>query len=352
MYSEVLKYVFWGNSILDYMMAGIILVGGFILIKIGLCYFIKRLKNFAGKTPSKIGEFFSSGVEKIGIPFLYLLIVYLSVKTLTFGPDMERGLNYFGLAIALIFSARLVIILIGYGLKMYFSKSGDDTTLERSIKGLLIITKILVWTGAIVFFLDNLGIKITAVIAGLGIGGIAIALAGQAILKDLFSYFSIIFDHPFKVGDFIIIDDYLGTIEYIGIKTTRIRSLGGEMLIFSNSDLTDSRLRNYKLMEKRRVAFRLGVVYQTSLEKLKEIPKIIENTIKNVKDTVFDRAHFFSYGDFSLIFEVVYYVVGPEYNKYMDIQQEINFCLKEEFGKKGIEFAYPTQTLYINKSAS
>ena len=141
----------------------------------------------------------------------------------------------------------------------------------------------------------------------------------------------------------------MGTIEHIGIKTTRIRSLGGEMLVFSNSDLIDSRLRNYQLMEKRRVLFRIGVTYETSLSKLKEIPKIIENIIKNTKDTVFDRAHFFSYGDFSLIFEVVYYVIGPDYNKYMDIRQEINFAIKEGFEKRGIEFAYPTQTLYMHK---
>ncbi|MDP2942472.1 MAG: mechanosensitive ion channel family protein, partial [Candidatus Omnitrophota bacterium] len=216
----------------------------------------------------------------------------------------------------------------------------------------LIVVKVLIWGGAIILFLDNLGFKISAIIAGLGIGGVAVALAAQAILKDLFSYFSIIFDQPFKIGDFIIVGDLMGTIEYIGIKTTRIRSLGGEMLIFSNSDLTDSRLRNYRLMEKRRVVFKLGVVYETSRERLKEIPKIIENSIKNVKDTMFDRAHFFSYGDFSLIFEIVYYVVGADYNKYMDIQQEINFAIKEEFERKGIEFAFPTQTLYVNKTES
>ena len=142
----------------------------------------------------------------------------------------------------------------------------------------------------------------------------------------------------------------MGTVEYIGIKTTRIRSLGGEQVIFSNTDLTDSLVRNYRLMEKRRVLFRIGVTYQTSLKQLKEIPKIIENIIKGTKDAAFDRAHFFSYGDFSLIFEVVYYVIGPDYNKYMDIQQEINFAIKEEFEKRGIEFAYPTQTLYLQKT--
>ena len=121
-------------------------------------------------------------------------------------------------------------------------------------------------------------------------------------------------------------------------------------MIFSNTDLTNSRVRNYKRMEKRRVAFKLGVTYQTSLNQLKEMPKIITDIIKSVDDTVFDRAHFFSYGDFSLIFEIVYYVLGSDYNKYMDIQQEINFKIKEEFDKHGIEFAYPTQTLHLTKS--
>ncbi|HPO45752.1 MAG TPA: mechanosensitive ion channel, partial [Spirochaetota bacterium] len=142
-----------------------------------------------------------------------------------------------------------------------------------------------------------------------------------------------------------------GTVEHIGIKTSRIRSLGGEQIIFSNTDLTDSRVRNYKLMEKRRVLFRFGVTYQTSSERLKEIPKIVENIIRNVKDTTFDRAHFFSYGDSSLIFEIVYYVLSPDYNKYMDIQQDINFAIKEDFDKRGIEFAYPTQTLYLRNAA-
>ena len=352
MYKEILNYVFWGNKVLDYLMVLAAILSGILIINIILRYLVKRLKKFAGGTASTIDDFFVNVIGRVGIPFLYLLIVYLCVKGLVFPPAFEKVLNYLVLVVVLIFSARFVIMLIGYGIKTFLAKRAGDEALGRSLNGILIITKILVWAGVIVFFLDNLGFEISAVIAGLGIGGVAVALAAQTILKDLFSYFSIIFDQPFKVGDFIIIDEYLGTIEYIGIKTTRIRSLGGEMLVFSNSDLTDSRLRNYKLMEKRRVVFKLGVVYQTPLKQLKEIPKIIENVINNVKDTVFDRAHFFSYGDFSLIFEIVYYVIGPDYNKYMNIQQEINFCIKEEFEKRGIEFAYPTQTLYVDKTNS
>jgi len=348
--NNVLNNVFWGNKVWDYLVAAAALMLSILIINIVLRCLIKRLKKFAEKTVFTIDDFLITVIEKVCIPFLYLFAVYVCLKALVFPPIIEKVLNYSGLAIILMFSARFIIMLIGYGLKTYLTKRGEDATLEKSLKGILIVVRILVWAGVLIFFLDNLGIEITAVVASLGIGGVAVALAAQAVLKDLFSYFSIIFDQPFKVGDFLIIDDYLGTIEYIGIKTTRIRSLGGEMLIFSNSDLTDSRVRNYKLMERRRVVFKLGVTYQTSLERLKEIPKIIENIVKTTKDTVFDRAHFFSYGDFSLIFEVVYYVLGADYNKYMDIQQEINFHIKEEFEKRGIEFAYPTQTLYINKT--
>jgi len=217
------------------------------------------------------------------------------------------------------------------------------------MRGIETFLKITIWTIAVIVLLDNFGIEVSALVAGLGIGGIAIALAAQNILGDLFSYFIIYFDKPFEIGDFLIIDDYLGSIENIGIKTTRIRSLGGEELIFSNTDLVNSRIRNYKRMRKRRVLFRFGVIYQTSLEQLKEIPSIITEIVKQISGATLDRAHFSSYGDFSLDFEVVYYVNGRDYNKYMDIQQEINFKIKEEFEKRGIEFAYPTQTLFLEK---
>ncbi|MFA5255225.1 MAG: mechanosensitive ion channel family protein [Candidatus Omnitrophota bacterium] len=350
MYTKILEQYFLGNRISDYLIACIMLLTGFVVINVGIRYLIKHVKRLSEKTATTIDDFLVSVFERLAVPFLYLIAFYASMKSLNFDPYFEKGLNYFCLAVIVVFAARLIIMLAKYVFKIYLTKNGYDASLEHSLQGILIVVKALVWGGAIIFFLDNLGFKISAVIAGLGIGGVAVALAAQTILKDLFSYFSIIFDQPFKVGDFIIIGDFMGSIEYVGIKTTRIRSLGGEMLVFSNSDLTDSRVRNYKLMEKRRVVFKLGVVYETPTGRLKEIPKIIENVIKNVKDAIFDRAHFFSYGDFSLIFEIVYYVAGPDYNKYMDIQQEINFAIKEEFEKRGIVFAYPTQTLYVNKA--
>jgi len=349
MIKELLNQTYWSNTLLNYLTSISSFVILVLFVKIFRYFVLTRLKKWAQATKTTIDDFIVDSIKKIVIPFGYFASFYISVNILTLKPVLRKSLNFLGAALITIFTARLLTNLIGYGFNLYLRTKSKNLSLERSLNGILRVIKFVVWALAIIFFLDNLGFKISTVIAGLGIGGIAIGLAAQAILKDLFSYFSILFDRPFEVGDFIIIGDYLGTVEYIGAKTTRIRSLGGEQLIFSNTDLTDSRIRNYKRMDKRRVVFRLGVTYQTTLKQLKEMPEIIKNVIKNINDTAFDRAHFFSYGDFSLIFEVVYYVIGSDYNKYMDIQQEINFGLKEEFEKRGIEFAYPTQTLFISK---
>jgi small-conductance mechanosensitive channel len=200
--------------------------------------------------------------------------------------------------------------------------------------------------------LDNIpGVEITTLIAGLGVGGIAVALALQNILGDLFASLSISLDKPFAIGDFIIVDNFLGSVENIGLKTTRIRSLGGEQLVFSNNDLLKSRIRNYKRMAQRRVPFSVGVTYQTPPEKLRKVPDIFKKQLEPFDDVHFDRAHFKAYGAYSLEFEFVYYVHTPDYNRYMDIQQAINLGLYEDFAAEGIEFAYPTQTLYIDRAA-
>lgn len=212
------------------------------------------------------------------------------------------------------------------------------------------IARVTIWSIVLLAVLDNLGVNITTMIAGLGVGGIAVALAAQSILGDLFASLSIVLDKPFVVGDFLIIGDFLGSVEKVGIKTTRLRSLSGEQLVFSNNDLLNSRIRNYGRMFERRVVFSIGVTYQTPADKLRSIPDILQKAVESRDDIRFDRAHFQKYGDFALIFEVVYYVLSADYNTYMDIQQEINLTIYEEFEASGIEFAYPTQTLYVSRS--
>jgi len=349
MFKEILELSFLSNRVLDYLIcAGVFLLSA-VAIKIFEWVILRRLKKWAKGTATTLDDFIVSIFERVITPFLYLGALYLSVQILTLGASVAKVINVIGIAVLTIFTVRIASLLITYGFETYSRKTRQGSAKDHSLKGILKVVKFILWSGAVIFFLDNLGFKISAVIAGLGIGGVAIALAAQAVLKDLFSYFSILFDRPFEVGDFIIVGDLLGTIEHIGIKTTRIRSLGGEQLVFSNSDLTNSRVRNYKRMQKRRVVFKLGVVYSTPLKTLKEMPQIIEKAIKSIKDTVFDRAHFSSYGDFNLVFEVVYYVLSSDYNKYMDTQQEINFLIKEEFEKRKIEFAFPTQTIHLNK---
>ncbi|MBM3245076.1 MAG: mechanosensitive ion channel family protein [Candidatus Omnitrophica bacterium] len=347
---NILEEVFFGNRIMDYLIALLTLLLSLLFVKVFIRALIKRLKKLAKKTTALFDDFLVTILEKIGLPALYISCFYVSAKVLKLPSGADSLINALEMVVITFFAARIIVMIAGWGINIYLAKKNQDPTLVRSLDGMLLAIKFLIWALAIIILLDNLGYKVSTLIAGLGIGGIAVAIAAQALLKDFFSYFSIVFDHPFKIGDFIIIGDFMGTVEYIGIKTTRIRSLGGEQLIFSNTDLTDSRVRNYKLMEKRRVLFRLGVTYQASLSQLKEIPRIIEHIIKNTQDTAFDRAHFFSYGDFSLIFEVVYFVLSPDYNKYMDIQQEINFAIKEQFEKRSIDFAYPTQTVYLHKA--
>lgn len=216
------------------------------------------------------------------------------------------------------------------------------------VRPLRAIAVFAIWIAGLLFLLDNLGFDITAVVAGLGIGGIAVALAAQALLGDLFSYFVILFDKPFELGDFLIFGDILGSVERIGVKTTRLRSLSGEQIIVSNSDLTSSRVRNYKRMESRRVVFRIGVVYGTSAEHLREIPSIIRSIVEREDTVRFDRAHFATYGDWSLQFEVVYIVASADYNLFMDVQERINLAIYDDFTAHGIEFAFPTQTIALN----
>jgi small-conductance mechanosensitive channel len=188
---------------------------------------------------------------------------------------------------------------------------------------------------------------ISAFVASLGIGGIAVALALQNVLGDLFASLSILLDKPFVIGDFIVVGDMAGTVESVGLKTTRIRSLSGEQLIFSNSDLLGSRVRNFKRMEERRVAFEIGVVYGTSSEALREIPELVRKAVESQENARFDRSHFKGFGESSLDYESVYYMNVPDYAAYMDTQQAINLALYEEFEERGIEFAFPTRTIFV-----
>jgi small-conductance mechanosensitive channel len=348
-FNDFLDQTFLGNSYYDYMIALIIFISGITIIYLFKKIILRKLKSWSEKTVTKLDDLLVRAIEKSILPLLFYGIFYVAVNTLTLSDDFISIFNIITSVVITYFVVRIIVSAVNYSLKTYLSKYEDNERRERQLKGIKGLLNLLIWSIALVFLLDNLGVRISTVIAGLGIGGIAIALAAQAVLGDLFGYFVIFFDRPFEIGDFIIVGDKLGVVEHIGIKTTRIRALGGEQLVFSNTDLTNSRVHNYKKMERRRVVFKLGVVYQTPSEKIKMIPEIVKQIIEKQNDADFDRGHFAAYGDFSLNFEFVYHITGADYNKYMDIQQAINLAIYEAFEKEGIEFAYPSQTLFINK---
>lgn len=277
---------------------------------------------------------------------LFIVIVFLSLQWLR-AADTFVGKPI--VTLTLIYQATLYAsgFTRSYLNTVRLRRGREDPSRVSSFGILSLAAQVAVWSLALLVALQNLGFEITALIAGLGIGGIAIAFALQNILGDIFCSVAIVLDKPFAVGDFIIVGDQLGVVENIGIKTTRVRSLWGEQIVFSNADLTSSRIRNYKRMKERRITFGLGVVYETPVEKLERIPTIIRETIDSISLTRFDRAHFKQYGNFSLDFEVVYYVLSPDYNIYMDIQQDINLGIFRRFKEEGIDFAYPTQELII-----
>lgn len=229
----------------------------------------------------------------------------------------------------------------------YRDRLEDDPAQTTALTAMGFLGKMLAWVAVLLLVIDNLGFDITALVASLGIGGVAVALAIQNILGDLFASLSIVIDKPFVIGDFIIVGSEMGTVERIGLKTTRVRSLSGEQLIFANGDLLKSRIRNYKRMQERRIVFNFGVVYQTPTEQVEAIPPMVREIIEGLETTRFDRAHFHRFGDSSLDFEVVYFVLVPDYNTYMDIQQQIVLSLLRRFRDRGIEFAYPTRTVWV-----
>lgn len=238
-------------------------------------------------------------------------------------------------------------VLVSAFIRRYMGVRDEVTAAGSGITVMTLLGKAALWVFILLVILENTGVNVVTLIASLGVAGIAIGLATQNILGDLFAALSILLDKPFEVGHFIIVDDLPGTVEKIGLKTTRLRSLGGELLIFGNSDLLQSRIRNFTDFRERRVAFTFGVRYDTPADKLEEIPGIIRKIIENVENTRFDRAHFKAFGDFSLNFEVVYYVLSPDYLAYMDIQEKINIEIFRAFEDQGIRFAFPTRTVHI-----
>lgn len=345
--SEFLGHIILGNRVQDYLVSLGMLAGLCLLVKLADWIIIARLKSLAERTENRYDDWLISALDKRGVPLLYLGAAYLSLRHLALSPLAKQIINIAVGAVLAWLAVRLVALLIERGLEIYSRRRSGEGEPPAAMRGLVGLAKFILWLVAGLLLLDNVGVKVSALAAGLGIGGLAVAFAAQRVLGDLFSYFSIFFDRPFEVGDFIIVGEFQGTVEHIGIKSTRIRSLSGEQLIFSNTDLTSSRLRNYKRMASRRVAFKIGVGFDADAQKLRRIPNIMEEIISGIPGVMFERAHLASIGDYSLVYEIVYHVEGNDYLRYMDVQQKINLDIVEAFAREGIKLAYPTQAVFV-----
>lgn len=350
---EWLDYQLLGNPLREWTISAAVLLGTLGLLFIARHLLRSRLKKLAAATD---GVFFDVAAYVVGQSkgwFLILVAINLSLRSIDASENFD-----------LVFRRLLIIgMLVQFGIWAVaglgrFMQMRREAQLEEdagAVAAMDIVSflfRVGVWAIIFLLVLDNLGVNITALVAGLGVGGIAVALAAQNIISDLFASLSIVLDKPFVLGDFLAIDGFYGNVEKVGLKTTRVRSLSGEQLVFSNNDLLNSRIRNYGQMVERRIVFSLGVVYQTTHEQLEQIPGIVEDVVVKQDLARFDRAHFREYGDYSLNFEIVYYVESSDYKLYMDIQQAVNLEIFRRFAAAGIEFAYPTQTLFVERGTA
>ncbi len=348
------QYLSLGQLVSETVAFAIILTIALSIAWIGHAIFKKYLLRWASKTKTNLDD---EILRNVRLP-IFLLAILFGVY---YGLEGFASLQAYAETLALAFTVgeilvvtfvimRIANVLISWYGEESRKRGGKVSNhilfiLKKAVQAVVLIFALL----AILYVFQ---VELSGVVVGLGVGGIAIALAVQNLLSDMFSAFSIFFDRPFEIGDFVVVGDYSGTVAHIGMKSTRIQLLQGEELVMSNKELTSNAVRNFKRLQRRRILFNVKVTYDTSVEKLKKIPEVIDKVIKDVELATLDRVHFRQFGDFSLDFEIVYYIKTGDYTKYMDIQQKINYGILEEFEKEGIKMAYPTQQIVLCKENS
>ena len=346
--NEVLEQAYFGNTPSEWLTAAII-AAVTLAVLWGIEWLVtRRFARFAARSRFTFDDVIVAVLRATRFWFTLLVAVWAGALAVELEPtlrDRFETVVQLGLIlqIGLWGTAGIRAAVKGYTER----RAESDPSAITTMAAMGLLGTIGLWALLALTALGVLGFNVTTLLAGLGIGGVAVALATQNILGDLFASLSIVLDKPFVIGDFIIVGTEAGTVEYIGLKTTRVRSISGEQLIFGNADLLASRVRNMKRMSERRVLFTVGVTYQTPRDKLAEIPARIRQIIESTPDTRFDRAHFALFGASSLDFEVVYFVKDPEYIVYRDRHQAIMLAIHEFFEASGIEFAYPTQVVHL-----
>lgn len=345
---DILQTTYFGNTVRAWLTAAAIATGLSLGLRLVVSLVLRRLKRISEKTENRIDDIAAAVLGNTKNWALLYFGLWAGARTVVLPDGLGRGLHVLGVLVVMLQLGAWGNVAIAQIIRHRVRASIETDPAEATTMAALgFLGKIAFWSVLLLMAMSNLGIEIGPVLTGLGVGGVAVALAVQNVLGDLFASLSIVLDKPFVIGDFINIDGYAGNIEHIGLKTTRIRSLTGEQLVFSNSDLLKSRIRNYKRMQERRILFQVGVTYQTPRDVVARIPDMIRETIEEMEATRFDRAHFKTFGPSSLDFEAVYWVLSAEYSVYMDIQQRINLEIMRRFEAEAIEFAYPTQTVFV-----
>lgn len=335
------------NEVKSWLISFCVLVIAYAAISLIKKILSSKIEIISKATTTKVDDLIFNLLNSTKPFFIFFWSFYLALSLLSLPAAARTSANNIIFIVCMFQAAAWANAAVKFWVEHCMTKRvAEDATSATTIGLVVLVAKASIYALLLLLTLNNLGINITALVTGLGVGGIAVALAVQNILSDLFASLTIVLDKPFVVGDFITVGEHSGTVEKVGLKTTRIRSLSGEQLIFPNASLLQSQVKNFQRMVERRVVFVFGVIYETPTGKLKKVAGIIEEIIRKNTNVRFDRAHFKSFGDFSLNFEAVYWVESADYSVYMDVQQKINFELLERLGQEGIEFAYPTQTLY------
>ncbi len=331
--------------IVSVLIVALSIITGWVIYRIFEHYFIK----WAEKTKTKLDDEILKNIKKPIYFFVILIGTYYGLEFLTilnpYSPELTLIFTLAEILLVTFVITRIINVVIAW----YAERGARQKMSEHILFVMKKIINVVIFILAFLVILDVVGIDITGIAVGLGVGGIAIAFALQNVLSDVFSAFSIYFDKPFEIGDFIIVGNYAGTVKKIGMKSTRVQLLQGEELVLSNRELTSTSVRNFKKMKKRRISFHFGVTYSTPSKKLEKIPDMVKKIVNSQELAEADRVHFTEFGDFSLNFEVVFYMKKGDYVLYRDTQQQINFAIKSAFEKEGIEMAFPTQTIYLNK---
>lgn len=349
-YSEILQIQWWGNSVQQYALSFAIFITLLIVCKVFETHIVHHLKKLSETTDTDVDDTVVRVLDEIPLLFFMVVAIYYPITLLNVPAIVDKVASAIFI-IALVVQAVISTskLLEFFARKLLFKNEKEAAKNVTIFNGFKLIAEIAIWSIGIILILSNLGVDVSSLVASLGIGGVALALASQKVLGDMFSSFSIFIDKPFEVGDMIKVGNDMGSVKKIGLKTTRIQTLDGQELVIGNEELTSSRIHNFKKMKRRRIRFTLGVTYDTPSRKLRKIPEMLTEMFETEEGATLDRVHFKSFNDSSLDFEIVYHVESQDYAEYMDIQQRVNLDIVDTFNKAKIEFAFPSRTVYLQK---